>query len=69
MVLGSVSAEVVDHAPCAVLVAVPRIAGPIVFADDGSPSARGRGDRPGKLPLPPGTPVTVLTVTDDRVSL
>lgn len=37
--LGSVSAEVVDHAPCPVLVARRHTVGRIVLADDGSPAA------------------------------
>jgi nucleotide-binding universal stress UspA family protein len=64
MLLGSVSAEVVDHAPCAVLVARSAERGSIVFADDGSPSARVAATVLEHLPLPPGTPVTVLTVSD-----
>ena len=64
MVLGSVSAEVVDHAPCAVLVARSSEPGPIVFADDGSPSARVAATVLESLPVAPGTPITVLTVTD-----
>jgi nucleotide-binding universal stress UspA family protein len=39
MVLGSTSAEVVDHAPCPVLVARESSIGEIVLASDGSPSA------------------------------
>lgn len=64
MVLGSVSAEVVDHAPCPVLVARSAEAGPIVIADDGSPSARLAATVLERLPLPPGAPITILTVTD-----
>ena len=64
MVLGSVSAEVVDHAPCPVLVARSSETGPIVFADDGSPSARVAEAVLEGLPLRPDTPITVLTVTD-----
>ncbi|MBI3751731.1 MAG: universal stress protein [Chloroflexi bacterium] len=39
MVLGSTSAEVVDHAPCPVLVARAASIGELVLASDGSPSA------------------------------
>ena len=42
--LGSVSAEVVDHAPCPVLVVRDDQLGPIVLADDGSPDARAASD-------------------------
>ena len=65
MLLGSVSAEVVDHAPCAVLVARSAEHGSIVFADDGSPSAGVAATVLEHLPLPPSTPVTVLTVSEN----
>jgi len=42
--LGSVAAEVVDHAPCPVLVARRSSLGPVVLGADGSAAARGAED-------------------------
>ena len=65
MLLGSVSSEVVDHAPCPVLVARDERLGPIVFADDGSPSARTAEALLTRWPLFSGLPITVLTVAEE----
>lgn len=65
MLLGSVSSEVVDHAPCPVLVARDERLGPIVFADDGSPSARTAEALLTSWPLFTGLPITVLTVAEE----
>ena len=65
MLLGSVSAEVVAHAPCAVLVARSVDIGSILVADDGSLGARVAETILEQLPLPARTPITVLTVADD----
>ena len=65
MVLGSVSAEVVDHAPCAGAGGAIRGAGPDRLR--GRRVAERAGSRrpsSNSLPLPPGAPITVLTVTD-----
>lgn len=65
MLLGSVSSEVVDHAPCPVLVARDERLGPVVFADDGSSSARMAEAVLTSWPLFTGLPVTVLTVAEE----
>lgn len=65
MLLGSVSSEVVDHAPCPVLVARDERLGPVVFADDGSRSARMAESVLTSWPLFSGLPVTVLTVAEE----
>ena len=63
--LGSVSAEVVDHAPCPVLVVRDDQLGPIVLADDGSPDARAASDIVCGWPVFRGLPVTVVGVVHD----
>lgn len=59
--LGSVSAEVVDHAPCPVLVVRDDQLGPVVLAVDGSPYARAAETVVG-WGLFADLPVTVVTV-------
>jgi nucleotide-binding universal stress UspA family protein len=65
MLLGSVSSEVVDHAPCPVLVARDERLGPVVFADDGSPGARLAEGVLANWPMFAGLPVTVVSVAPD----
>lgn len=63
-VLGSVAAEVIDHAPCPVLVArAPRVTS-IVVADDGSDGARQAEDVLASWPPFQGLPVRVVSVVD-----
>lgn len=65
ILLGSVSAEVVDHAPCPVLVARDERLGPVILADDGSPHARAAEALVTVWPLFSGLPITVATVVED----
>ncbi len=62
MLLGSTAAEVAFRAPCPVLVARGDRLGPIVFADDGSPSARTAETVLTRWPIFAGTEVSVVTV-------
>jgi nucleotide-binding universal stress UspA family protein len=67
MVLGSTAAEVVDHAPCPVLVARTTNLGAVVFADDGSASARTAEGVFTLWPIWAGHPVSVVTVAEVAV--
>jgi nucleotide-binding universal stress UspA family protein len=67
MVLGSTASEVVDHAPCPVLVARSNSLGSIAFADDGSTTARSAETVFTKWPIFEGRPISVLTVAETAV--
>lgn len=67
MVLGSTASEIVDHAPCPVLVARSSSLGSIAFADDGSRSARTAEGVFTRWPIFAGLPITVLTVAEVAV--
>ncbi len=64
LLLGSVSAEVVDHAPCPVLSARGGSCSRIVLAVDGSEPASGATSLVGSWPIFSGVPVTVVSVAD-----
>ena len=64
MILGSVSAEVVDRAPCPVLVARTRTLHRVLLAEDGSPSAAVGAALIANLPALRSLPVRVVSVAD-----
>lgn len=64
MILGSVSAEVVDRAPCPVLVARTRTLHRILLAEDGSPSAALGAALIASLAPLRSLPVRVVSVAD-----
>ena len=64
MVLGSTAGEVVDHAPCPVLVARDGVLGTIAFADDGSSSARRAEAVLADWPIFRASHVSVITVAE-----
>lgn len=67
MVLGSTASEIVDHAPCPVLVARSNSLGSIAFADDGSTTARTAETVFTKWPIFANRPISVLTVAETAV--
>ncbi|HEX5014558.1 MAG TPA: universal stress protein [Candidatus Limnocylindrales bacterium] len=64
LVLGSVSSEVVDHAPCPVLVARQSTLSAVVLATDGSPPATLAQTLVSEWPIFEGVPVRVVSVAD-----
>ncbi|HYL39882.1 MAG TPA: universal stress protein, partial [Candidatus Binatus sp.] len=62
MILGSTSAEVVDHAPCPVLVARDRVIDEVVLGVDGSPGARLAEHLLTDWPIFRGLPAVVVSV-------
>ena len=64
LLLGSVSSEVVDHAPCPVLVARGRSLSRVVFATDDSPSAQAAEAILAQWPIFAGLPIHVLSVAE-----
>jgi nucleotide-binding universal stress UspA family protein len=64
LVLGSVSAEVVDHAPCPVLVARRPGVRRVTFATDGSPAAVSAQRLLSGWPIFGAVPVQVVSVAD-----
>ncbi|MBU6423586.1 MAG: universal stress protein [Chloroflexota bacterium] len=62
--LGSVSAEVVDHAPCPVLVARTSSLHGVVLATDGSDCAREAEEIVAQWPFVAAPPVTVVSVAN-----
>lgn len=64
LVLGSVSAELVDHAPCPVLVARRSAAQRVLFASDGSLAASDAEEVLARWPIFDGTTMRVVSVAE-----
>ncbi len=64
LILGSVSSEVVDHAPCPVLVARQSEVRQVVFATDGSTAAAHVGTILATWPIFDGVPIHAVSVAD-----
>lgn len=62
--LGSISQEVVDLAPCSVLVARTPAVSRIILGTDGSPSAEAAERFLGRLAIAGSVPVTVVSVAE-----
>lgn len=69
VMLGSVSTEVVDHAPCPVLVARHPSVHRLVVGVDGSESAQRVIDRLSRWPIFAGLPARVVAVSEPPVTL
>jgi len=67
MVLGSTASEVVDHAPCPVLIARSNSLGSVAFADDGSATARHAEAVFTTWPIFARRLISVLTVAETAV--
>lgn len=64
LLLGSVSAEIVDHASCPVLVARRPSVGLVLIGDDGSPGSRAAVDLLARLPSLAGESTRVVAVAE-----
>jgi nucleotide-binding universal stress UspA family protein len=64
LLLGSVSAEIVDHARCPVLVARRPAVGRVVFGDDGSEGSRAAAHLLARFPALAGDGVKVVAVAE-----
>ena len=69
MLLGSTSAEVLDHAPCPVLVARDSQVDSVVFATDGSPSARLAESVLSEWPVFRNLPISVITAGETTITI
>jgi nucleotide-binding universal stress UspA family protein len=64
LLLGSVSAEIVDHSSCPVLVARRTTVGSVILGDDGSDGARAAARLLARFPWLAGERVTVVAVAE-----
>ncbi len=69
MILGSTSAEIVDHAPCPVLVARGPMVRAALLAEDGSEGAKVAAELLARWPVFRAVPTTVLSVAEVAVPM